>query len=248
MVNGTFQRLASAIEGARRLQIDELVKLVWRAHAGGELGDNEAQALAELAHARRSPALGDEPKAGVSLAAAHGSTVRGRGRSGARPRRPEHVGRRRGWVASGWLPPRIAALFTASHAAVLAVIASEAAKSGQCLLCNAALANLAGVSVSTVKAAKREAVAAGLIVVVVRRVTAWRNLSNVVRIVSAEWSSWLAHGRKRGGVKSATRFEYGSKNRAGKMPGMVVPRGLRWEALGISVEPERSSLRIGRAA
>lgn len=200
-----YEQLAAAIGGARRVQLDQLRPLLWRCHGAGQLTDDQAQVLAELIEARRVVPVG--PVGPASSA---------RSRAGSRPRSPEHRQRRMRWVASGWLPPAVAARLLPSHVAVLAVIASEVQRSGQCALCNAALANLAGLSVSTVKAAKREAVAAGLLSVEVRRVTAWRNLPNVVRVVSPEWSSWLRLRGRGGGVKTPPRYEYeGKKGQSG---------------------------------
>ena len=47
--------MAAAIDGARTLaQMDELSRQVWQGHGAGALADEEAQALAERLHGRRS--------------------------------------------------------------------------------------------------------------------------------------------------------------------------------------------------
>lgn len=200
-----FDQIAATVQRAPRVQLDELARQLWRSHGAGLLDDGQAQGLAELIQARRAcPVAPARPAGSV------------RSRAGSRPRSPEHRLRRMRWVASGWLPPAVAARFTPSHVAVLAVIAGQVARKGFCELCNAALANLAGVSVSTVKAAKREAVAAGVLSVELRRVSGWRNRPNLVRIVSPEWSSWLRLRGRGGGVKSPPGFEYeGKKGQSG---------------------------------
>jgi len=110
--------------------------------------------------------------------------------------------RRRRWAASGCLPPAIAAKFTLAEQSALAVIAAENRKHGDCRLTNGELADVAGVSISTVKNALRAARALGLISVEERRLSAFRNASNVVRITAPEWRAWLRLGT---GGKSAPR-------------------------------------------
>jgi DNA-binding CsgD family transcriptional regulator len=65
--------------------------------------------------------------------------------------------RRRRWAASGCLPPALAARFTLAEQAVLAVVAAEHRKRGDCRLTNGELADVAGVSITTVKNALRAA-------------------------------------------------------------------------------------------
>ncbi|MGH1575547.1 hypothetical protein ACRAWG_39190 (plasmid) [Methylobacterium sp. P31] len=108
-------------------------------------------------------------------------------------REPE---RRRRWAASGRLPPAIAARFTAGEQAVLALVAAETARRKDCRLAIEHMAAIAGVGRSTVKNALREASRLGLITVEERKVTGWRNDTNVVRIVSAEWTAWLRLTRR----------------------------------------------------
>jgi len=52
-----------------------------------------------------------------------------------------------------------------------------------------------------VRTALRQAKQLGLVAVEIRRITAWRNDSNLVTVVSTEWSAWLARGGRRGGFK-----------------------------------------------
>lgn len=198
MSQSQFDSLLSAVGTADRSQLDGIAKAVWSLHAAGALDDVQAQAIAEAVHRQRS--------APVAATLGH---IASRIATGSRPRRPEHLGRRRTWAASGWLPPRIAAVLTPSQAAVMAVIASKA-RSGRCDLCNAAVAALAGVSVSTVKNAKRAAAAMGLIVLHERPISRDRNLSTVVEIAAPEWRVWIAFRARGngGGGKSPAAFQY----------------------------------------
>src|SRR4051812_33634273 len=61
-------------------------------------------------------------------------------------------------------------------------------------LAPAPLADVASVSITTVKNALRAARALGLISVEERRLSAFRNAPNIVRIVSPEWRAWLRLG------------------------------------------------------
>src|SRR5215212_10267427 len=117
-------------------------------------------------------------------------------------RSPVSMERRRRWAASGALPPALASRFTLAEQAVLAVIAAEHRKHGDCRLTNKEVADVAGVSITTVKNALRAARGLNLIAIEERRLEAFRNASNVVRIVSPEWRAWLRLG---GGGKSVPR-------------------------------------------
>lgn len=194
-----FDRLCDAVDRASQGQLDDIVQLACRSWAASRLGDADLEELYRRVDLRR------RAPSSVELAKQADTLVR---RLGARPRRPEHVGRRRSWVASGLLPPALASRFTVGQAAVLSVIASVILEAGACLLCNQALADRAGVCVSTVKTAKRFAAACGLLIAKERRVSAQRNDTSVVRIVSPEWLSWLRFRRARGGVKKVTPFPY----------------------------------------
>jgi hypothetical protein len=128
--------------------------------------------------------------------------------------------RRRRWAASGRLPPQLAARFTLAECAVLAVVSAEVVRRGDCRLCIDHTAALAGVGRSTVKNAIRQARALGLITVEERKETAWRHLSNVVRVVSREWQAWMRLARRPSaqGVKSVTSTNTEDLELQGKRP------------------------------
>lgn len=212
-MSSTFNLLARSLESAEHCQLDGIAKAIWVNHGAGLLSDSEADALFSNVQVQRSAA---EPRSLGRLAA--------RVFVGSRPRRPEHVGRRRSWVASGWVPPAVAALVSPAHAAVLSVVAREVFERGVCKLCNAALASIAGVSLSTVKQAARVAESLGLIKRIERRVACDRNLSTVITIEDARWLSWLAHRAKRGGGgKSPATFQQTGIRRGAERPsGLLV--------------------------
>src|SRR3954468_11449602 len=169
-------QLRAAITAAPRVELAKVASLLWRAYAAGQVTEAEASALSETIEARRA------------LPAAQRPLQR---RLGSRPRSPASMERRRRWAASGAPPPALAARFTLAETAVLAVLAAEVLRHGACTLVIGHIAALAGVSETTVRNALRAARGLGLLTIEERRLTAWRNAPNVVRIVSREWQAWL---------------------------------------------------------
>jgi len=175
-----------AIEAAPRMKLPDVAALLWRAYGAGQVTEAEAEALSNLIEEKASAAIIARPKRPI----------------GSRPRSPESLERRRRWAASGRLPPRLACQFTLAEHAVLATIAAEIVRKGSCQLTVGHIAALAGVSQSTVRNALREARRLQLLTVEERRVSARRSDTNIVRIISPEWMSWLRLARKGGGCKS----------------------------------------------
>lgn len=178
-----------AVMAAPKENLPALASALWKGHVAGAIGDDDAQGLAELIHARKvAPA--PKPPARRSV--------------GSRPRTPESLARRRRWVAAGRMPPNIAAQFTMGEGAALAVIATEVAKQGRCTLTLGHIAALAGVGKTTVRHAVRQAASIGLLKSDEWRLSAFRSAPNTVTIVSPEWLAWLRLGRE-GGSKFAER-------------------------------------------
>ena len=191
--------LRSAIEAAPRITLPAITAQLWRAFGEGNVSEAEAEALAALIEVRMSV----QPSASPAPA-----------RRGSKPRTDASMERRRRWAASGRLPPALAARFTLAEQAVLSLVAAETCRRKDCRLSIGGLAAITGVSETTVRNAIREAVKLGLLTVEERRLTGWRSDTNIVRIVSPEWTSWLRLTRKRkeeapvavsegGGCKSA---------------------------------------------
>lgn len=213
-----------AIMAAPRGALDEFARANWRAFAAGKIDETSAQQLAELIETRRIiPPKRVEP----------------RRRIGSRPRSPASMHRRRRWAASSWLPPRLAERFTQAEQGALGVIMAEVALTGRCELCHGAVAGRAGVSVSTVKRAMAEARRLGLIAVEERRVSRFRNLPNVVTILSAELGTWVAtrargHRAAReawgegGGVQTGTSSESISSSSTSRTAAVARNRASRW--------------------
>src|SRR3712207_4525098 len=94
------------------------------------------------------------------------------------------------------MPPALACKFTVSELAVLRIVGDEVRQHGHCARCVDEIAARAGVCRRMVQSAIREAARLGLLTIEERRREGRRNLPNVVRIVSKEWTSWLARGRR----------------------------------------------------
>src|SRR3954469_5464850 len=182
------EQLRRAVEASPRVELTRVAQLLWKAYAAGQVSEAEAQALSDLIEARRSLPAPQKPV---------------QRRLGSRPRSPASMERRRRWAASGALPPALAARFTLAETAVLAVVAAEVLRHSRCTLTVGHIAALAGVSETTVRNALREARGLGLLTIEERRLTAWRNAPNVVRLASREWLAWLrlraSKERARGG-------------------------------------------------
>ena len=191
-------------EAAPRAALPAVASALWKAFGEGHLSEAEAETLAGLIEARQS-----SPRRGVNLPAGQGMAISPipseppsdrtgspRSRAGSRPRTDASMERRRRWAASGRLPPAIAARFTLAEQAVLSLVAAETARRKDCRLAVGHLAAIVGVAETTVRNAIREARKLGLVTVEERRVTGFRNDTNVVRIVSAEWTAWLRLARK----------------------------------------------------
>src|SRR5215212_93237 len=168
--------LRRAVEVSPRMGLPQLSAVLWKAYAAGSVSEAQASELSDLIEARKALPATQKPV---------------QRRVGSRPRSPASMERRRSWVASGHLPPQLAARFTMGEAAVLAVVAVEVRKHGRCTLTIGYLAAVAGVSRTTAKRALSEAFALGVIRVQERRLTAFRNDSNVVTVVDPAWAAWL---------------------------------------------------------
>lgn len=207
------EEIRRAIEAAPRVSLPTLTALVWSAVVEGRVTEEEAGKLIDLIEGRKLVPAPEPARVKRSV--------------GSRPRTNASLERRRRWVASGRLPPQLAAHFTMGEAAVLAVVAAETVRRKDCRLAVGALAAIAGVSETTARNAIREAARLGLLTVEQRRITGWRNDTNVVRIVSAEWAAWLrlAKGRREGGLSTSLHRETRTAGTAAKGGGCKIPRG-----------------------
>jgi hypothetical protein len=185
-------QMTAAIDGARTLtRLDHLSRSIWQSLAAGAVADDDAQALAERLHARRGVLRGEIKPVGIPIGRPSLFPPRRLQRP---PQRLVAIARRRHLAASGPMPPALACKFTVSELAVLRIIGDEVRQHGCCDRCVDELAARAGVCRRMVQNAIREAALLGLLTAEERRREGRRNLPNIVRIVSKEWTSWLARG------------------------------------------------------
>ncbi|ACK86450.1 hypothetical protein [Methylorubrum extorquens] len=209
-------QIRQSAETAPRAALPAVAAALWKAFAEGHVSEADAEALSALIEARQAlrsphPATSTGPIASNDAQGRVGSPRTGR--SGSRPRTDASVERRRRWAASGRMPPAIAARFTLAEQAVLSLVAAETCRRKDCRLSVGGMAAIAGVSETTVRNAIREAVKLGLLTVEERQITGWRNDTNIVRIISAEWTSWLRLTRK--APKAEDRLSLNSEQKGG---------------------------------
>lgn len=178
--------LREAIARAPRDKLPEISQALWRAVSRGEVDEAEAESLGASIELRQSAPIGSSSP---------------RKATGARPRTPESVERRRRLASAGYMPPHLAAGFTEGERAVLAIIAAEILRRRSCALSRGELAAKAGVTETVVKTATRQAAALGLLTRQERRIARTRNDTTILRIVSPDWNAWLD---RRGAATSAT--------------------------------------------
>lgn len=187
--------LARAIATAPTNHLDELARAVWQAHASGVLDDTTAQDAAERLHARKLATR--PPPATVPF------VLQPRRRQ-CSPDKQVSLERRRRLAASGPLPPALAAHFTTAQLAVLRIVGDEMRAHGVCGLHVDAIAARAGVGRTSVQNALREAKGLGLVTVQERRRRGQPSDTNLVRVVSREWQTWLRLSAEGGFKKKST--------------------------------------------
>jgi hypothetical protein len=188
-------QLTTAIASASLNALDHLAQTVWQGHTVGAIDDGTAQQLAEQIHQRRHTARAERKPVGIPPGR---PSIFPRRRYQRSPDRAASICRRRLLAASGPMPPSLASYFTVGELAVLRIVADAVAANGQCVKSVAEIAARAGVCRTTAQTAIREAARQGLLVVQERRREGRRNDFNIIRIVSAEWRSWIT---RRGGFK-----------------------------------------------
>lgn len=213
--------LLTAISGTHSLSaLDGFCRAVWRDWGAGRLTDDQAQSLAETIEARRREVRGHDTVAARVPQVAAQARASGRPSHFAPKRKAPHspnrrasIERRRTLAASGPMPSQLAAQFTTGELAALRIVADAVRERGACLMTLGEIAARAGVCVTTARNALRQAARDGLLTIEERRRDKRPNLSNVVRIVSREWTSWIERGRRP--KSSAPASEGGGRKKTG---------------------------------
>jgi hypothetical protein len=190
------QQVADAVTRAHTLtRLDHLSRSIWQAMVANAVSDEQAQNLAELIHARRTVVRGEVRPVGIPPGR---SSIFPPRRLQRPPLRPIAIARRRHLAASGPMPPALACRFTVGELATLRIVGDEVRQHGHCDRTLGEIAARAGVGRTTAQNALRAAAAMGLVTIQERRREGQKNLPNVVRVVSREWSQWLARKGRAG--------------------------------------------------
>ena len=195
---------AGAIDAAHPKQFDYLSRKLWQAHAAGHIPDHEAQSLAERLHGRRRADHSGVAQ-GVFRLPSDVAPTKGQNAPRAFLRTPEakspdrrhSVERRRRLAASGPMPPALACRYTVGELAVLRIVGDEVLARGACDRSLSEIAARAGVCRKLAQLTLRMAARDGLITVERRPRPGRKNLTNVVRIISQAWLTWLRHRNHR---------------------------------------------------
>lgn len=197
-----LKQLEAAINAAPFRSLDDLAKAIWKALAAGQITDADADHFSLALEARREAFL-------AANRIKPSPQIKPRPRASTAPQKAAAIERRRRQASSGELPPDIAQHFTLGEQAALTVMAREIRRAGVCAFAMDKLAALAGVCRSTARNALRRAQQLGLIRVTERRVRWWRNLSNIVTLISSDWQRWLCLPRRpRGWAQKPDTLDY----------------------------------------
>ncbi|MBP1853071.1 hypothetical protein [Rhizobium halophytocola] len=109
------------------------------------------------------------------------------------PEREKEIKRRREWSGGGNMPPELRSHYSESERAVMCVIAQRCKEKGFCDLCIDEIARIAGVGRTSAQNAIRKARSNERRDISVRErpQRAGKNLTNIIRIVSETWRSWI---------------------------------------------------------
>jgi hypothetical protein len=218
-------QLATAIENAGRNQLDDYSRQLWKAHGAGLVADDQAQQLQELIQSRRGTSSFRTSVATATEVLIPRYLIQ-RSAEQRSPDRRASIRRRREHTAAGPLPPHLARHYTYGQVAVLRIVADEWLAHGACDRSLNELGARAGVSRKVAKQAVRLAERDGLITVQRRPRSGRKHLTNVIRVVRAEWVDWLHKGRRKA-------YAVGACNRA---------KPIFAEAGGVLRSPPRSEI------
>jgi hypothetical protein len=187
------------------LEIDELIRCVWRCHLDGAIEEGEAARLIEYAELRRPERGAGRPDRVAKFATLCRPNLRPVGSFKVRsrfPRRREQrspdrqssYDRRHRLAYSGVLPRHLTPHFTIADMAIMRIVADEYKRGGTCELPLGQMAARAGVCRKTAQRSIQKARDERLISVEERPVRGRLHKPHIIRIMSLEWLKWLRRG------------------------------------------------------
>jgi hypothetical protein len=191
------------------VEIDEIIKGAWGHHFAGALTENDMEVLDEAARTRRAEIGRPPPQGPKPIGTAKSKLALGWPRR--RPRRmpDREASRERARTLGGaaHMPPGVRGKYTEFERAALFIVAREVKHHGFCDLSVGRIAAEAGVCVRTVQNAEAEAIRQGHLCREERerKGAKRKNDTNVLRIMSAEWLTWIKRGPLGCKVCSATK-------------------------------------------
>ncbi|TIQ67027.1 MAG: hypothetical protein E5X41_06055 [Mesorhizobium sp.] len=112
------------------------------------------------------------------------------------PDREKSIQRRRTLAATWPMPPVMAGMLTTSQVAYARIVADEVHRTGRCELTLDEIAARGGMCRKSAKRAQDRLAELEWVKVEERPVIGRKHLSNVVRITSSEWATWIKMGPK----------------------------------------------------
>lgn len=210
-----LEQMKTALSAATTVRaVDDVARIMWKAAGSGALNEAEAQALAEAVQARRME-LRPQPLRGRAQPLRR--TVVARPPVQRSPDRARSLERRRRLASAGPLPPNLACHFTVAELAALKIIGDEMRRIGCCTRSIGEIAARAGVGRTSVQNAVRRAAELGLLTITERRLTGWRNDTNLLRLADPAWRAWLRIGGRAGGRVQESR-QHGQHVDSGSEP------------------------------
>ena len=225
--------IAASINTASLTGCDLVARDLWKAYAAGMIDDNAAETLSTAIEARRRDlrGRGEERAAGLQKPACSRPTRFPPRRKQVSPDPARSRQRRRILAASGAMPPALAAKFTQGELAALAIVAGEVREHGVCDRSYAEIGARAGVDRSLARRAVKLAARYRLLSVELRPRRGQKHLTNILRVVSAEWRSWLMHRKARriaatNNPPAGISFEYKGRDDTSAKPSLHSLAGL----------------------
>ncbi len=189
--------LYEAINQCHPRDLDELARQLWQCYALGAIGDADATLISYRIERRRHPQGRPSAAKRVRLPFQLGNFVGGR----FTPRKPQRSpdrkasrDRRRMLGGSSALPDDLRSYYTEGERSALCIVAGEVKRQGICDFPIDKIAALAGVCRTTVQNALHKASRQGHVLVTGRPQRGRKNLTNIVRIISPKWLSWIQRG------------------------------------------------------
>jgi hypothetical protein len=181
-----------------RSNTDTTISDVWRAQLAGWITEDEAAELDALLRAQQAAISREPPRPTQIVAKLTGGKSKlalgwPRRRPQRMPDREKSRERARMLGGSSSLPPKVRAKYTLCEQAVLAIVGCEVKQRGRCDLAVGAIAAKAGVCVRTVQNAVAEAIRQRHLAREERGLPGRKNDTNVLRITSKEWLTWIQH-------------------------------------------------------